>query len=184
MPQMKRMVNGQVHTGFTTPTVQVLKGDKLTTINGLPGGAALALAIGYLFEVVNDSNVSRAGGKTSTAFENKTARNSAHEIIPSLKKGDKNDVFRYLLPGYNPDGTLNVNSLTEVYAMSRQDLMRVADELIKVDAPLKKAEELARGSSEICAKLKLDLLNPFPVFPLAVDSTKAKRGGGGYVLEV
>src|SRR5689334_7858111 len=151
---------------FVTPRIsrKAAKGGK----EDILPNAQMALLVGYVMEAASYTT------ESDNRLTNKTARNAARDIIGAISGGDEKDLFIYHAPaGVNAAGDDFNGEWTPVITMSRAEVVKACQTLVKADDILGKAEsevDSLRRESVFKSDVK-----PMPVY--GESSVRAKRGG-------
>lgn len=165
---------------FITPLVLKGKGKDAINVNNI-GGNKFALNIAYIaIASLNVVIATKADGEKyvkDNRLTNVTVRTAVAEIHEAIKLGAPADVFTlYDVKDYaDRDNYSDVSKWTEVYTVTRADLLKTCDDVTQINAIMAEAEKKADAIALKHVTAVKIVGTPVTYYE---GGTKAKRAGG------
>lgn len=144
--------------GWVSPTLFKVdaEGKNRVNVSSMSGGAALAIAVGYVM--------------TYSSPLNSTARKSAADVLAAIKTGKKDDTFILNHPILNDNGEATDKTI-DTHSMTRADLAKRCEGLVKISDLLAPAEAAAADVAKTIPEVT--------VLAAVSAGKRGKRSGGG-----
>ena len=165
--------NGNIEPAFITPLI--VKGDGKNTVNVNLRASDMVLPIAYTMEATILTSDKR------NPAEGKTYRDNAAFILASLAKtGKPSDTFTAYLPKTSEDRTDfgNLEKFIPVAMMTRENLVKEAEVIMKCDDILTSAENEVKRIVTEAGKVEVKFLEAKPVYVEGASVGRAKKASG------